>query len=367
MTERRPLDELARAVVDDEVATFCAVGWAADRAGGGWAYEVGASGPDVAFFDLASITKPMTALAVARAGLRDHPLGDLVDEARGSPLERTPLELLLAHRAGLADHLPLFLPLVGGRHVDRSACLAEAARAVRPGLEVASGAPLPPVYSDLGYLLAGEALARYRQKGDAGEAIEELVVAPLGLGAELGTARGLSAAGVDLAALAAPTEDAPWRGGVVRGAVHDENAWAISGMGGSGHAGMFGTAAALLRFGVAALEAIEDGGGPLGDGGPMPWLVEERDGGTLRAGFDGKSPAGSSAGELAGPRTFGHLGFTGTSLWIDPEARVVVTLLTNRVHPTRENTRIRAARPKVHDALFARAVGEDIGGSGRLP
>ncbi|MBL8612608.1 MAG: beta-lactamase family protein [Myxococcales bacterium] len=366
MSDRRPLDELARAVVDDAVASFCAVGWAADRPGGGWAYEVGASGPEVSFFDLASVTKPMTALAVARAGLRDHPLGELVGEARGSPLEAATLELLLAHRAGLADHLPLFLPLVGGRAVDRSACLAEASRAVRPGLEGAVP-PFAPVYSDLGYLLAGEALARHLGTRDAGEAIEELVVAPLGLSAELGTARALRAAGVDLGARAAPTEDAPWRGGVVRGAVHDENAWAISGMGGSGHAGMFGTAGALLRFAVAALEAIEDGAGPLGDGGPMPWLVEERDGGTLRAGFDGKSPAGSSAGELAGPRTFGHLGFTGTSLWIDPEARVAVTLLTNRVHPTRENTRIRAARPKVHDALFARAVGEDIGGSGRLP
>ena len=78
-------------------------------------------------------------------------------------------------------------------------------------------------------------------------------------------------------------------------------------------------------------------------------------GGTLRAGFDGKSAEGSSAGALAGPRTFGHLGFTGTSLWIDPDARAVVALLTNRVHPTRDHVAIRAARPRAHDALFARA------------
>ncbi|RYG70577.1 hypothetical protein EON77_13790, partial [bacterium] len=76
----------------------------------------------------------------------------------------------------------------------------------------------------------------------------------------------------------------------------------------------------------------------------------------LRAGFDGKSASASSAGERSGPRTFGHLGFTGTSLWIDPDAETVVAMLTNRIHPTRDNLRIRAARPVAHDALFARAA-----------
>jgi CubicO group peptidase (beta-lactamase class C family) len=80
--------------------------------------------------------------------------------------------------------------------------------------------------------------------------------------------------------------------------------------------------------------------------------VRERPGGTLRAGFDGKSEQGSSAGSLAGPRSFGHLGFTGTSLWCDPDADRAVVLLSNRVCPTRDNMRIRAARPAVHDALF---------------
>ena len=81
-------------------------------------------------------------------------------------------------------------------------------------------------------------------------------------------------------------------------------------------------------------------------------LVKPRPGGTLRAGFDGKSEGASSAGALSGPETFGHLGFTGTSLWCDPGAGVASVLLTNRVHPTRDNPRIRAARPALHDALF---------------
>jgi CubicO group peptidase (beta-lactamase class C family) len=85
-------------------------------------------------------------------------------------------------------------------------------------------------------------------------------------------------------------------------------------------------------------------------------MVRERPGGTLRAGFDGKSATGSSAGTVLGPRTFGHLGFTGTSVWIDPEQDIVVALLTNRVFPSRDNTKIREARPFAHDALARAAV-----------
>jgi len=129
--------------------------------------------------------------------------------------------------------------------------------------------------------------------------------------------------------------------------VHDENAWALTGEGGSGHAGVFATLDAVLTFGRAVLDGLEG----------LEWLVRERPGGTLRAGFDGKShpPEASSAGERMGPRAFGHLGFTGTSLWIDPDARIVVALLTNRVCPTRDHLAIRAARPWAHDHLFDRA------------
>jgi len=101
----------------------------------------------------------------------------------------------------------------------------------------------------------------------------------------------------------------------------------------------------------------------VGEGGRLAWLVRERPGGTLRAGFDGKSPEGSSAGSRMGPRSFGHLGFTGTSLWVDPDARIVVSLLTNRVCPTRAHLAIRSARPWVHDALFDAASLHGLRGS----
>ena len=85
--------------------------------------------------------------------------------------------------------------------------------------------------------------------------------------------------------------------------------------------------------------------------------ADARPGGTHRLGWDGKSLAGSSAGALASLRTFGHLGFTGTMLWCDPDMGVSVALVTNRVHPTRENNGIRALRPAVMDSVL-RAIRE---------
>lgn len=334
------LDALAARIEREGVAPRVAVAAATtERAAFGGARE--------AFFDLASVTKPFTAIAFARSGVDPSaPLGSLLEEARGTVSEHVPIELFFAHRAGLEAHREFFRDAP----FERAAVLRAAAEARRCD---AIGAPpedgFSPLYSDLGYLLAGEALARATGHEDAGAAIEKLVIEPLGLSAELGTARALERRGLDLGAIAAPTEEVRWRGGVVRGRVHDENAWAFAGAGGAGHAGLFGTVSAVAAFGVWLLDAIDDSEPSL------VWTVTPRPGGTLLAGFDGKSAIGSSAGDLAGARTFGHLGFTGTSLWIDPAARHVAVALTNRVHPTRENVAIRTARPWIHDALWARA------------
>jgi CubicO group peptidase (beta-lactamase class C family) len=274
------------------------------------------------------------------------PVGRLIPEIRGEPTAEVPIELLLAHRAGLQAHLPLYAPLVFRREMDVTAAILEAARARRPiskKLEPESEG-FEPLYSDLGYILAGIALARFASAIDAGDAMRKITLEPLGL--EIGSARDLEREGIDLARRAAPTEDVAWRGGVLRGRVHDENAWALTGLGASGHAGLFGTIG-----GVAALASHF-----LRERERLSWMTRERPGGTLRAGFDGKSAQGSSAGTILGPKTFGHLGFTGTSMWIDPEAKIGVVLLTNRVHPTRTNDSIRAARPRAHDDLAAFAL-----------
>jgi serine-type D-Ala-D-Ala carboxypeptidase len=341
--------ELREQGVAPNVAAGCAV-----RVPSGFRVEEG--GDKGTYFDLASLTKPMTAVAVARSGLPfDRSLGSVVTELAASASADATTSILLSHRAGLAPHVPLYMPLLAGGTVDVDEALRSAAGARREecvGSMPAGG--FPPIYSDLGYILAGAALARHTGALDAGQVIEELVATPLGAGRELGSARSLEGAGVDLVVRAAPTEEVAWRGGVVRGRVHDENAWALTGLGASGHAGMFGTLGAVLAFGCGVLDALSSRG-PFA-GADVEELVRERPGGSLRAGFDGKSIVGSSAGALLGSRAFGHLGFTGTSLWIDPDAEIVVALLTNRVHPSRENTAIRAARPLAHDALFRRAL-----------
>ena len=376
-----PESTLAEDVVAKGVAPDAAVGWAA-RTRTGWDTGYGHANPSISepIFDLASVTKPMMAVAFARSGLdRRTRLADVLEEARGTASADVTLELLLSHRSGLEAHLPLHEKLLMGGECDHATVLrivADARRSDSPGPIPAPG--FAPVYSDLGFLLAGEVLARSVTNGgraapgqseppgaparDAGEAIEWLVVDALSVGrtpVELGTARSLLAQGIDFERRVRTTEVVAWRGGPVRGQVHDENAWALTGLGGSGHAGMFGTAPAVLTFGCAVLDALKGRGGPFA-GTDLSWLVERRPGGTLLAGFDGKSPPGpgvySSVGARASASTFGHLGFTGTSLWIDPEADAVVTLLTNRVYPTRENPRIRDARPRVHDELFRLAA-----------
>jgi CubicO group peptidase (beta-lactamase class C family) len=176
---------------------------------------------------------------------------------------------------------------------------------------------------------------------------------------EIGSARQFTArcsgAERDFESRVVPTEVVDYRGGEVHAAVHDDNAFALSGLGLCGHAGLFATARAVARFGSLMVDQVTSRQAPLTQV-TAERLLRRRPGGTLRAGFDGKSTERSSTGTLLGAHTFGHLGFTGTSLWCDPERRCVVVLLCNRVSPTRENPRITAARPRVHDGLL-RAVG----------
>ena len=317
--------------------------------------EAGMPG-SAAIFDLASITKSFTAATVARLVRArrlafDTPLQELLPEARGSATGEATLALLLSHRAGLQAHRTLFAPLLAGLPVEPASAIQEILSGRRP--ECAGPPPphgYPPVYSDLGLALVGLALERSEDAAlDAIVARE--VCEPLEL--EVGSVRQLRARSLDFGTRCMPTETVPFRGGELRGVVHDENAWALSGHASSGHAGLFGTARGLVRFGVALLDALNERSDAWLDRATLSALLEVRPGGSLLAGFDGKSADQSSAGTLAGLRSFGHLGFTGTSLWCDPDADRVLVLLTNRVCPTRNNPAIRAARPAVNDALFA--------------
>jgi CubicO group peptidase (beta-lactamase class C family) len=353
------LDRIAEIVVTSGAAPGAAVA-SARREGDRWLISSGIAGaasgvPHDPVFDLASVTKSFVATTAARLSSRGGPtleatLGSLVPELGDTPSGEVSLLLLLSHRAGLDAHRSLFAPLVAGRTFSRARALREAAMARRPdarGTPPAQG--FPPLYSDLGYVLAGAALERATGL-PLDELVERELVTPLGL--DVHSARRWFVESPDFLARVLPTETMAFRGGSIRGAVHDENAWALAGHGLAGQAGLFGTADAVVRFGAALLDALAGRAGSLLSPAELTPLVAERPGGSLRAGFDGKSGPASAAGALASTGTFGHLGFTGTSLWCDPQAERVTVLLSNRVSPSRENLRIRAIRPMVHDALF---------------
>jgi CubicO group peptidase (beta-lactamase class C family) len=310
-------------------------------------YEPGAA-PVAAgtVYDLASLTKVVvtttTAAILVDEGRLDlaKPVSAFVPGFRGGAKDRVTVEQLLTHSAGLDWWMPLYTGPQG-----RAAILQ---RIVSSELKYEPGTK--SVYSDLGELLLGEVLERV-----AGEPLEAFarrrVLGPLGMReTSFRPPR-------DLLPRIAPTErfpdeprDNPRHGKLVHGEVHDENAFALGGV--AAHAGLFGTAPDLARFAQMLLS-----GGVYDHQRIVSRATLERF--TRRASVPGSTRAlgwdtpgdNNSAGSLLSPRSFGHTGFTGTSMWMDPERKLFVILLTNRVHPTRENNAIREVRRAVADAV----------------
>jgi len=352
-------------------------------------------------FDLASLTKPLaTTLAMMKLVTEgkiflDQSVGGMIPGANlGDKRELTP-RLLLSHSAGLVDWKPFYEKLMDHPLENRKKLvrrwIIEEPFAYEPGKG--------NVYSDLGFMLlewvieekTGETLPAY---------VHEHFYGPLGLKRTFfrGTSektnpprppftkggsekdRGGERASLDSRSPItnfgdelrgndkfvyagkgrehakeefAATEDCPWRKRVLQGEVHDDNAWSLGGY--SGHAGLFSTAeevyviADMLRehfFGVRR-DFFE------------PETVKEFfrrqdivEGSDWALGWDTRALEGSSAGKHFSRVSVGHTGFTGTSIWMDLEKDVIAILLTNRVHPKRDNDKIKQFRPVFHDAVM---------------
>lgn len=305
-----------------------------------------ATGVD-AIYDLASLTKPFvatTALMLHQQGSFDlaAPVSTWVAEAARAPIGDRTWEEVLSHRSGLEAWVPFYeaLPHAPGTAEARAWVLEQ----LVPHWDQARVGT--PVYSDLGYILAGLALERA-----SGVPLAELVLrqvtASLGIEANAFFAAS-DPEGVWLD-LCAETGRSAWRGRVLRGEVHDDNCAALGGV--AGHAGMFGTAQAVARFGAAQVGALHGRHGALAEE-RVAHAVAPRPGGSHRLGWDGKDDEGSAAGRYIDADAFGHLGFTGTSLWCDPRRQLVVAVLTNRVAVSDDNAAIRAFRPAAHDAII---------------
>jgi CubicO group peptidase (beta-lactamase class C family) len=300
-------------------------------------------------YDLASITKPIVAMTALRLVAADKLSLDtrtdtVVSDVRGGVGGAATLETLLTHRAGLAAWGGLYLdvPHDAGSAAAR---LSEASR--RPAEGEVRGA----IYSDLGYLIAGEVIARI-----AGDKLDKVVAKavtdPLGISRDVYYSAALAPdRRAQVVREAAPTEYCEWRGRLIRGEVHDENCAAFGGV--AGNAGIFGTARGVAVFGRACLDSLLGRSDFLSQALMERALAPHEDGSTLRLGWDTKSPKDSSAGRRMSDSAFGHLGFTGTSMWCDPERDLAIVLLTNRVHPSRANERIKGFRPGFHDGIIS--------------
>ncbi|MES1244843.1 MAG: serine hydrolase domain-containing protein [Acidobacteriota bacterium] len=287
-------------------------------------------------YDLASLTKAVATTTMAmilmderRLDL-DRPVHDFLPAFQGPGKEEVTVRHLLTHSSGLEATAPLFREIRGkAAYVERIAAMD---LVYPPGSK--------SVYSDLGVILLGDVLERAAHR-PLDVFVRERVFLPLGM-----KHTGFRPPR-PLWSRIAPTEHDPWRGRMIQGEVHDENAFAMGGV--APHAGLFSTAGDLARFARMLL----DGGRPIVSSQTLELFTKKAGipDSDRALGWDTKSAEGSSAGTLFSPDSFGHTGFTGTSIWIDPERSLFVILLTNRVYPTRENNLIREVRPAVADAV----------------
>jgi beta-N-acetylhexosaminidase len=299
-------------------------------------------------YDVASLTKPLVTtpaiMGLVQRGDLDlsAPVVRFLPEwaraAKSDPdpswRERVTVKMLLLHDAGLPAHRNFYEQATG-----REAVLARvmAEPLVRePGKQIE--------YSDLGFILLGEIAERLT--GDSLSEIARDVFEPLGMKSSFFNPS------KSLRPLIAPTEqDTSYRRRLLQGEVDDENAWALGGV--AGHAGLFSTAGDIAEFAQMLLN-----GGVYAHhhifrrSTIQQFTARQAIGDSARAlGWDVPVQP-SSSGQYFSAKSFGHTGFTGTSLWIDPEHNLFVILLTNRVNPTRENENIRRVRPALHDAIF---------------
>lgn len=306
-------------------------------------------------FDLASLTKPLVtaALVLSYAADRrlslDHFVGTYRPRWRDGPAARATLRHLLAHASGLPDWRPLYR--------DLDPALVGTPEAKRRIIDAADAEPLVSEpgaenrYSDLGFILLGAIIEQVAQR-PLDDLARERLFEPLGIATVgyLPTGNPRARAWLSGRRVAA-TERCSWRGRVLRGEVHDENAFAMGGV--SGHAGLFGDAMGVLGLVRAWREAVAGRRASWPSELATAFVTRQSDlgSGSWALGWTVPTPP-STSGRYFSPRSYGHLGFTGTSVWVDPDQELTVVLLTNRVHPTRENQAIAAFRPAIHDAIY---------------
>jgi len=298
-------------------------------------------------FDTGSVTKPVATatslMMLFEKGkvLLDDPVNLYIPEYTGEGKEKTTLHNLLTHTAGIPDPIQLYKKCKTRENFLKEICHVK--------LECPPGSKV--IYSCIGFILlafiiekvAGESLASFSRRE---------IFSPLGMKDTLFNPP------ANLRDRIAATERCSWRGRIIIGEVHDENAFGMGGV--SGNAGLFSTAQDLAIFGQTFLNMGVYGHNRILSPATVELMTQNHTAGMEEPrglGWGVKAEKGSQAGELLSSSTFGHTGFPGVSLWVDPVNKLVTVLMTNRVHPTRENEAILRVRPLFHNIIASSIIG----------
>ncbi len=311
-------------------------------------------------FDVASVTKSVATASLVML-LEQSGLISSCDKVgkffpTAGEVSEVSIANLLCHRGGLRPWRPYFLRVTKGRKTggvtddvfDRKnrqiilKMLLNEELISRPGTK--------EIYSDIGYMLLGMIIEKVTDTGlDA--LFEEKIAAPLKLSntafrpidSFVNTGQKLGVAA---------SEKCPWRGNVLIGQVHDDNAFVLNGV--AGHAGLFSNAGDLFKFTAEVLRSYKDGSGSLFSQKTIRKYITKPEGGSWAFGWDTPTPGKSTSGSFFSRNSIGCIGFTGCTIWVDLDRDFVVILLANRVHPTRHsNPDFPEFRKSIHDIVMS--------------
>ncbi|MEA2115421.1 MAG: serine hydrolase domain-containing protein [Thermodesulfobacteriota bacterium] len=302
------------------------------------------------FFDLASLSKALSTTLIVYSLIEekklslDDNLHSLFDREITKDKQPITVRQLLSHSSGLISYKPYFQRFAAEIKKENRELLLK--QILLDQLEYEPETDCQ--YSDPGFILLGHLVEIL-----TGNALDinfnERITIPLGLSKNIFYLP--IAKSTVHSKMFAATEECPWRGRVIRAEVHDEHCWLMNGV--CGHAGLFGNVEGVLSLCETILDQWQGRGKPCSWSGMLKQgLQKQYSNMSWCLGFDSPSEQGSSAGNYISAKSVGHLGYAGTSFWIDPEKEMVMVLLTNRVHPTRDNIKIRKFRPYFHDRII---------------
>lgn len=306
-------------------------------------------------FDLASLTKPLaTALAISKLIEKDkvfldQKIGTILNEFERSPKADITIDMLLRHTSGYPAHRDYFKKVLKTKQNPR-----QHLRDLLVGEKLENKIGECQVYSDLGFMLLSWIIEETScQKLD--QFVSKQIYLPLKID-ELFflTTHSKNEKLIQYSQKIVATQKCPWREKVLVGEVDDDNAWAVGGI--EGHAGLFGNAVSIYKLCDEILRAILNKSTRVLRSDIINSFVSRKNQQGMVAGFDTPSKTNSSSGKCFSNASIGHLGFTGTSFWIDPEKEVIIIFLTNRVHPLRSNQGIKKIRPQIHDLIFSELI-----------